>query len=119
MTGECARLGEFTILVAQRPLHPPKACLPEGTPMKSRHISLAIALVCMVAVPALAGKFNKQLSIGDAAPDWNDLEGTDGGKYSLKELADKEVVIIAFTCNTCPYATDLEDRLIAMAKKFA
>jgi thiol-disulfide isomerase/thioredoxin len=42
-----------------------------------------------------------------------------GGKYSLKELADKEVVVIAFTCNTCPYATDLEDRLIALAKKFA
>ena len=68
--------------------------------------------------PVRAGKFNKQLSIADTAPDWSGLEGVDGGKYSLQELADKEVVVVVFTCNTCPYATDLEDRLIALAAKF-
>ena len=87
--------------------------------MKPVQIVLALLAVCLAVSSASAGKYNKQLSIGDAAPDWSGLEGTDGGKYSLKELADKEVVVIAFTCNTCPYATDLEDRLIALAKKFA
>jgi thiol-disulfide isomerase/thioredoxin len=32
---------------------------------------------------------------------------------------DNEVVVVCFTCNTCPYAVDYEDRLIALAKKFA
>jgi peroxiredoxin len=80
---------------------------------------IALAALCCLSVSAQAGKYNKQLSIGDPAPDWSGLEGVDGGNYSLKELADKEVVVIAFTCNTCPYATDVEDRLIALAKKFA
>jgi len=87
--------------------------------MNGRLTVLAMAMVCGLALSADAGKFNKQLSIGDAAPDWSGLEGVDGGTYSLKELADKEVVVIAFTCNTCPYAVDYEDRLIALAKKFA
>ena len=87
--------------------------------MKLFSIALALILFGAITPPALAGTYNKQLSIGDAAPDWTGLEATDGGKYSLQELADKEVVVIAFTCNTCPYATDLEDRLIALAKKFA
>lgn len=87
--------------------------------MKPIPILLALALIGAAAAPARAGKYNKQLSIGDAAPKWSGLEGTDDGKYSLQELADREVVVIAFTCNTCPYATDLEDRLIALAKKFA
>ena len=87
--------------------------------MKPLPALLAAMMVCVAGAPAFAGKYNKQLSIGDAAPGWSGLEGTDGGNYSLKELADREVVVIAFTCNTCPYATDLEDRLIALAKKFA
>jgi peroxiredoxin len=77
------------------------------------------ALVCGLALPALAGEFNQKLSIGDAAPDWQGLEGADGRKYALADFKDKEVVVVCFTCNTCPYAVDVEDRLIALAKKFA
>ena len=81
-------------------------------------------LVCLMAWLALAGvafagKYNPKLSIGDAAPEWKDLEGTDGKKHSLSDLADKEIVVIAFTCNTCEYAKDYEKRLIALSKKFA
>src|SRR5207253_8421029 len=60
-----------------------------------------------------------QLSIGDAAPEWKGLEGTDGKTHSLADLKDKEVIVVCFTCNTCPYAVDYEDRLIALAKRFA
>jgi peroxiredoxin len=67
---------------------------------------------------ALAGKYNKSLSIGDSAPDWSGLEGTDGKRHALGNLKDKEVVVICFTCNTCPYAVDYEDRLIGLAKTF-
>jgi len=83
-----------------------------------RHF-FAAALVFTLSSSAWAGTYNKQLNIGDAAPDWKALEGTDGQKHSLSDLADKQVIVICFTCNTCPYSVDYEDRLIALAKKFA
>src|SRR6185436_8649710 len=43
----------------------------------------------------------------------------DDQKHSLAYLADKDVIVVCFTCNTCPYAVDYEDRLIGLAKKFA
>jgi peroxiredoxin len=85
----------------------------------SRSITLAVILASGLAWVAAAGTYNKALSIGDAAPAWKDLEGTDGKKHSLSDFADKDVVVICFTCNSCPYAVDYEDRLIALAKKFA
>src|SRR6478735_11682103 len=85
----------------------------------SRSITLAVILASGLAWVAAAGTYNKALSIGDAAPAWKDLEGTDGKKHSLSDFADRDVLVICFTCNTCPYAVDYEDRLIALAKKFA
>jgi peroxiredoxin len=82
-------------------------------------LRLAIGLVALSAMTGWAGTYNKQLSIGDAAPDWKGLEGADGGKHSLADLASKEAIVVCFTCNTCPYAVDYEDRLIALANKFA
>jgi thiol-disulfide isomerase/thioredoxin len=73
----------------------------------------------LVALYAHAGTYNKQLNLGDAAPEWSDLVGTDEQKHSLADLAGKEAIVLCFTCNTCPYAVDYEDRLIALAKKFA
>src|SRR5438552_1261206 len=86
--------------------------------IRSSYSPVLVALL-LLAVAASAGTYNKQLSIGDAAPNWKNLEGTDGKKHSLADLADKEVVVVCFTCNTCPYAVDHEERLIALAKKFA
>lgn len=71
----------------------------------------ALVVGVLVVSAALAGKHNPALSIGDAAPEWKELEGTDGKKHSLADFGDKEVVVIAFTCNSCPYATDHEGRL--------
>ena len=62
-----------------------------------------------------AGEFNKKLSIGDAAPAWKDLPGTDGKKHSLAELK-SDVVVVVFTCNSCATAQEYEDRLVAFAK---
>ena len=78
----------------------------------------AVCLTIAVTTATWAGTYNKQLSVGDAAPAWDQLEGTDSKKHSLADLADKEVVVVCFTCNTCPYAVDYEDRLIALAKQF-
>ncbi len=86
-----------------------------------RKILLVMLTVCAAAAPSavLAGKYNRALSIGDTAPDWKDLEGTDGEKRALADFADKEVVVLVFTCNSCPYATDHEQRIGALHKQFA
>ncbi len=66
---------------------------------------------------ARAGEFTETLSPGDAAPAWKNLPGIDGQRHSLADL-DAEVVVVVFTCNSCPVAADYEDRIIAMAKKY-
>jgi peroxiredoxin len=62
---------------------------------------------------------NSVLNLGDAAPAWTNLPGVDGKKHSLADLKDKQVVIVVFTCNSCPIASDYEDRIIAFAKDSA
>ncbi|HZZ73856.1 MAG TPA: thioredoxin family protein [Pirellulales bacterium] len=70
------------------------------------------------AAPAAAGEYNEVLKIGDAAPVWTKLPGTDGADHALADFKQQAVVVV-FTCNSCPVATDYEDRIIAFAKKHA
>ncbi len=74
--------------------------------------------VLLISSSLWAGEYNETLSIGDKAPAWKDLPGVDGEKHSLADL-DAELVAVVFTCNSCPVATDYEDRIIALAKKHA
>lgn len=82
--------------------------------------SLAIAFtVLMVPWPiGWAGKFNRQLSIGDKAPQWKDLVGVDDQKHSLADYGEAKLLVIVFISNHCPVARDYEDRLIALAKEY-
>ena len=75
----------------------------------------AVPLLALCAAPADAGKYNKKLNIGDAAPAWDKLEATDGKKYALADFKDKGVLVVVFTCNSCIVAQSYEDRLIAFA----
>ncbi|MFL5341317.1 MAG: thioredoxin family protein [Gemmataceae bacterium] len=84
----------------------------------SRAMFLALAGLSAAGV-ASAGQFNRALNIGDDAPAWVQLPGTDGQKHSLADLKDKDVVVMVFTCNSCEVAEAYEDRLIAFAKKHA
>jgi peroxiredoxin len=79
----------------------------------------AMLALVLSAAPAAAGEFNKVLSVGDPAPAWADLEGTDGKKHALADLKDKDVVVVVFTCNSCPVAAGYEDRIIAFANTHA
>ncbi|QDS90325.1 thiol-disulfide oxidoreductase [Rosistilla ulvae] len=76
--------------------------------------------MCLLALvgSTSAGEFNQVLSVGDAAPTWNDLPGIDGSAHGLDDWKQAEVVVVAFTCNSCPYATDVEQRLIALTKDY-
>lgn len=82
---------------------------------------IAIALACILACSplAFAGKYNSALSVGDPAPAWINLPGVDDQKHSLADLKDQPVVVVIFTCNSCPVAESYEDRIMAFAKKHA
>ena len=79
----------------------------------------SLIFLAILAQFSWTGEFNKVLSIGDAAPGWNELEGTDGKKHSLADLKESEFVVVVFTCNSCAISVGYEDRVIAFAEKHA
>ena len=86
---------------------------------KTTVVLLAVATALATGWPELAisGEYNPVLSIGDKAPAWKNLPGVDEKKVSLSDLKKKDVVVLTFICNSCPYAVDYETRLIEFAKK--
>ncbi len=56
--------------------------------------------------------------LGTPAHDFQ-LPGTDGQTYSLGSFADKDVLVIIFMCNHCPYVKAVLDRLIDLQNRFA
>ncbi len=79
---------------------------------------MALLLVGCAAT-AVAGEHNSVLSPGSPAPAWKDLPGTDGKQHSLADLKDKKVVVVVFTCNSCPVARDYEERVSELARRHA
>ncbi|MEM1216542.1 MAG: thioredoxin family protein [Bacteroidota bacterium] len=63
------------------------------------------------------------IEVGDQAPTFN-LKSVDGEMYSFDNIKDAngetpKGFIVTFTCNTCPYAVDYEDRIIALHNKMS
>ena len=58
------------------------------------------------------------LAIGAAAPDFS-LPGVDGKTTSLADLAEAKLLIVAFTCNHCPFVIGSEDRMNALLADYA
>jgi len=56
--------------------------------------------------------------VGDYATDFS-LKNVDGKMVSLTDYKDAKGFIVAFTCNSCPYAVMYEDRIIELHKKYA
>lgn len=75
-------------------------------------VASCIALVMGASVDAA------KLKIGDPAPKFSGLECADGKSISFDDLKNKDVIVICTTCNHCPYAKGVEDRLIEFNKKF-
>ena len=83
-----------------------------------KHLVTFFILVTFTLGPSIrAGEFNEVLSIGDAAPAWSNLPGTDGKLHSLADYKDKSAVVLVFTCASCPTAVDYEDRINDLAKR--
>ncbi len=85
--------------------------------MKLGSFLAALALLSFVS-SASAGKYNKKLDIGDPAPDFQGLIGTDDKPHSLSDYRDAKVVVICFTCNHCPVAKAYEDRFIQFVNDY-
>jgi len=55
--------------------------------------------------------------IGDVATDFT-LKNIDNQSVSLSDYENARGFIVIFTCNTCPYAVQYEDRIIALNNKY-
>ena len=62
---------------------------------------------------------SKELSIGSKSPEFKNLPGADNKHYSLSDFSAKKLLIVAFTCNHCPYVKAYEDRIIALQREYA
>ena len=81
-------------------------------------ILLALVVSFSVNSTLQGGEFNQVLSIGDVAPGWELLPGTDGKPHSFQDLKGKEAIVVAFTCLSCPTAVDYEARFQQLAKQY-
>ena len=80
-----------------------------------RKMFLSLAVLALVASPALAGKYNKAVSVGDKAPAFSGIPATTKAgndlSLTLSDLND-QVVVVVFLANHCPVVQAYEDRLI-------
>ena len=58
------------------------------------------------------------LPLGSKAPDFN-LRGVDNQHYTLGNFKDAKALVVAFTCNHCPYVIGSEDRIIKFHADYA
>jgi peroxiredoxin len=77
-----------------------------------------LALLAATASPSVAGEFNTKLSVGDAAPSFAGLKAVDGKTYSMKDFADKDALVLVFTCNDCPVAQSYNARFNDFISKY-
>ncbi|MDX1419362.1 MAG: redoxin domain-containing protein, partial [Rubricoccaceae bacterium] len=65
------------------------------------------------------------LPLGTAAPPFDlpvanpEADGREGARRALDDFADADALLVVFTCNHCPYAQAIEDRLIRLAEDAA
>jgi peroxiredoxin len=94
--------------------------------MKSRFISRTgvfllsgVGALGVTLLVAFTNPVDVGYKVGDVATDFNLQNAADDSWVSLKSYGDVKGYIVAFTCNTCPYAVMYEDRLIELHKKYA
>ena len=76
-----------------------------------------LAIVVVVSAFSVNSKASTGYEVGDIATDFK-LENIDGKMVSLADYTEAKGFIVIFTCNTCPYAVQYEDRIIALDKKY-
>jgi thiol-disulfide isomerase/thioredoxin len=74
----------------------------------------SVAFVLLAAVFVRAG----ELKIGDAAPNFSGIVGTDDKEHALKDYKSAKLLVLVFTCNHCPVAQAYEERLVKLSKDY-
>ena len=85
---------------------------------KNLAFALAATVLLFLASNGQAGKFNKVVSVGDAAPKWSGVVGVNDKQHSLADYKDAKLIVQVFTCNHCPVAMIYEDRLVQLQKDY-
>lgn len=80
---------------------------------------ITFSILLLLTSVSQAGKFNRQLNVGDAAPAWGDLQGTDDKLHSLDDFKDAKLTVLIFSCNHCPVMRGYEPVLIQMQREYA
>jgi len=85
-----------------------------------RKVLLSLAVVCLVAGSAFAGKYNKVISVGDKAPLITGLPAVQNGEQTSFSMPDvkEDIVVVVFLANHCPVVKRYEDRLIEFTSAY-
>jgi peroxiredoxin len=85
-----------------------------------RKVVLSLVAVAAIAIPALAGKYNKVVSVGDKAPTFSGLPAIENGEQTSVSLPDvkEDVVVLVFLANHCPVVQAYEDRIIEFTNDY-
>lgn len=90
-----------------------------GTLAMRPSTSIRLWACVVAAVTGQAGTYNPDRSIGDVVEPWRDLPGTDDRPHSWTDVAGRAAVVVVFTCSSCPYAVDYEERINDLAERHA
>lgn len=85
-----------------------------------RKLLLSLAALALVASPALAGKYNTVISVGDKAPAISGVPavmGTTDATINLDDMKE-DVVVVVFLGNHCPVVVAYEDRIIDFVNSY-
>lgn len=61
---------------------------------------------------------SKPIELGTACPSF-DLLAVDGKRYSRESFGESKLLVVAFTCNHCPYVQAYESRVMDLARRFS
>ena len=78
--------------------------------------SVVVALIILVAMPAMAGK---RLELGDRMPATDlMLTNTDMAQISLSQVIGTRGTLVVFSCNHCPWAKAWEQRIVELGNSY-
>jgi peroxiredoxin len=93
-------------------------CVPKYRVVPAAVLVVAAGVLCGIEPGFAKSKFNRVVSVGDAAPVWRELAGVDGKGHSLGEYKSAKAVVVVFIANRCPTYKLYESRLIEFAKTY-
>lgn len=81
--------------------------------MKLKLATFLLLALCLCS-PTLSAA-----EIGQAAPEWRYIQGTDEKLHSLSDYKDAKLIVVAFMCNKCPCVKGYELRFNRFAEHYA